>query len=106
MAIDLLRDTEYYPTMIKTFKCRSTESLFHDRSVRRFKAFEAQARRRLKILHAATSIESLGFLPGNRLHKLGKDRVGQHSISINMQWRICFIWNDGNAYEVEIVDYH
>jgi len=92
--------------MIKTFKCHDTELLFHDRSVRRFKAFEVQARRRLKILHAAPGIEVLGLLPGNRLHKLGKDRAGQYSISTNMQWRICFVWNDGNAYEVEIVDYH
>jgi len=92
--------------MIKTFKCRDSELLFLDHSVRRFKAFETQGRRRLKILHAAPSIEMLGLLPGNRLHKLGKDRAGQYSISINMQWRICFIWNDGNAYEVEIVDYH
>jgi len=92
--------------MIKHFKCRDTERLFRDQSVRRFKTFEAQARRRLKILHAATSIEVLGLLPGNRLHKPGKDRAGQHSISINMKWRICFVWNDGNAYEVGIVDYH
>jgi proteic killer suppression protein len=92
--------------MIKTFKCRDTESLFHDHPVRRFKAFEAQVRRRLKILHAATSIEALGFLPGNRLHKLSKERTGQYSISINMQWRICFVWSDSNACEVEIVDYH
>jgi len=92
--------------MIRSFKCRDTERLFHDLPVRRFKAFEAQARRRLKILHAAPSLETLGMLPGNKLHKLGGDRSGQHAISINRQWRICFVWRDGHAHDVEIVDYH
>jgi len=92
--------------VIKTFKCRDTRALFHDQSIRKFKAFEAQARRRLKILHSAPSIEVLGLLPGNRLHKLDKDRAGQYAISINKQWRICFVWCDSNAYDVEIVDYH
>jgi len=60
----------------------------------------------LRMLDAAIKIEDLRVPPGNRLHKLEGDRTGQHSISINMQYRICFKWSDGNAQEVEIVDYH
>ena len=60
----------------------------------------------LKLLDAATSLADLGNLPGNRLHALKDDRAGQHSISINLKYRICFVWKDGDAYDVEIVDYH
>ena len=61
---------------------------------------------KLMLLHAADSLDDLRNPPGNRLHDLTHDRVGQHSISINRQWRICFRFKDGNAYDVEIVDYH
>lgn len=61
---------------------------------------------KLVLLHAADVIEDLRNPPGNRLHELKGDRAGQHSISINKQWRICFRWKDGNAYDAEIVDYH
>lgn len=61
---------------------------------------------KLRMLNRAKSLDDLRNLPGNRLHKLKDDRTGQHSISINDQWRICFRWKDGNAYDVEIVDYH
>ncbi|MGB7654413.1 MAG: type II toxin-antitoxin system RelE/ParE family toxin [Novosphingobium sp.] len=61
---------------------------------------------KLMLLHAADSLEDLRNPPGNRLHELKDDRAGQHSISINRQWRICFRFKDGNAYDVEIIDYH
>jgi toxin HigB-1 len=64
------------------------------------------ARRRLLMLNAATSLMDLAVPPGNRLHALTGDRKGQYSISINDRWRICFRWKDGNAYDVEITDYH
>lgn len=62
--------------------------------------------RKLKILHNAVSLNDLRIPPGNRLETLQGDRAGQHSIRINDQWRICFVWNAGNAHQVEIVDYH
>ena len=62
--------------------------------------------RRLTLLDAAVTLDELAALPGNRLHALKDDRAGQHSISISKHWRICFVWNDGDAYDVEIVDYH
>ncbi|MGH7342029.1 MAG: type II toxin-antitoxin system RelE/ParE family toxin [Candidatus Rokuibacteriota bacterium] len=92
--------------MIRSFRCRDTEALFHDREVRRFRAFERVARRKLLLLHRAASLEDLRVPPGNRLEALKKDRTGQHSIRINDQWRLCFVWRDGDAFAVEIVDYH
>lgn len=62
--------------------------------------------RKLTMIDAATTLDDLGNSRGNRLHTLSGDRAGQHSISINMQWRICFVWKDGDAYDVEITDYH
>ena len=92
--------------MIKTFKHAEAEMLFHDVSVSRFKAIERPARRKLLYLHRAKTLQDLAVPPGNRLEALKKDRAGQHSIRINDQWRICFRWRDGDAYDVEIVDYH
>jgi len=92
--------------MIKEFSCKDTEKLFNDRRVRRFQSFERQARKRLMVLHAAPSLEALMLNPDNRFHALGGDRKGQNAISINKQWRVCFTWHEGNAYSVEIVDYH
>ena len=92
--------------MIKSFKNKDTEKLFNGIRVKKFQAFEQQARRRLKILDAAVSIESLFLLPSNRAHALGGERTNQYAIWINNQWRICFEWHDGNAENVEIVDYH
>ena len=62
--------------------------------------------RKLRMLNRATSLQDLRVPPANRLEKLSGDRVGQHSIRINDQWRVCFAWRDGDAYDVEIVDYH
>lgn len=79
--------------------------LARDQPVRRFKAIERVARRKLEMLEAAGSLNDLRVPPGNRLEALRHDRTGQHSIRINDQWRICFRWDDG-AEDVEIVDYH
>ena len=92
--------------MIRSFRCADTERLFRRESVRRFKAIERQALRKLDLLDAAADLRTLSKLPGNRLEKLKGGREGQHSIRINGQWRICFVWREGHAYEAEIVDYH
>ena len=92
--------------MIVGFKNRDTERLFNDLPVRRFGAIERQARRKLLLLDQARSLSDLRVPPGNRLERLRGDRRGQHSIRINDQWRVCFVWRDGDADEVEIADYH
>jgi proteic killer suppression protein len=85
---------------------RDTAALFQGRQVRRFAHFVASARRRLQRLDAATSLADLAAIPGNRLERLHGDRQGQHSIRINDQWRICFVWREDGPHEAEIVDYH
>lgn len=92
--------------MIHSFACRDTQALFHSSPVKRFKNIERAARRKLLQLHAATELASLRIPPGNQLEALRGDRKGQHSIRINDQWRICFVWRDDGAQQVEIVDYH
>lgn len=92
--------------MISSFRDKNAEALFNDKPVRRFKALEKIIRRKLLYLHAAKSLQDLLIPPGNMLEALKGDRVGQHSIRINDQWRICFRWHDGAAHDVEIVDYH
>lgn len=92
--------------MIKTFKCKDTEKLFNDYNVKKFKSISRIARIKLEVLNAAISLHSLKAPPGNRLEQLKGKRKGQHSIRINDQWRVCFIWNNENAFDVEIVDYH
>lgn len=92
--------------MIRSFRCRQAERLFHGERVRKFVGFERTAQRKLAILEAAHRLEDLKAPPGNRLERLAGDRIGQYSIRINDQWRLCFRWSEGNAFEVEIVDYH
>jgi proteic killer suppression protein len=92
--------------MIHSFACPDTEAIFQSRSVPRFQGIERVARRKLLQLHAATELASLKVPPGNRLEALKGGRKGQHSIRINDQWRVCFIWRNDGAYRVEIVDYH
>ena len=92
--------------VIQSFRCPDTERLFHREPVRRFKAIERSALRKLDVLDAAENIATLKVLPGNRFERLLGDRKGQCSIRINDRWRVCFRWRDGHAYEVEIVDYH
>ena len=94
---------------IQAFKCKDTESLFKGNRISRFVAFvafEAVARRKLVQLNAATTLSFLRVPPGNRLEALKGGRKGQYSIRINDQWRVCFDWTQGDAYDVEIVDYH
>ena len=92
--------------MIRSFRDARTGKLFNDLDVPGFRSFERVARRKLLYLHQAKRFEDLRVPPGNRLEALRGDRKGQYSIRINDQWRICFKWQDGHAYDVEIVDYH
>ena len=92
--------------MIKTFKCKDTKKLFNDFDVRKFRSVSKAARIKLEVLNAVESLNSLRVPPGNRLEQLKGNREGQNSIRINNQWRICFVWDKGNARQVEIVDYH
>ncbi|MFZ3191712.1 MAG: type II toxin-antitoxin system RelE/ParE family toxin [Moraxellaceae bacterium] len=92
--------------MIKSFKCADTQTLFTTGKTRKWSAIQRVAERKLAQLDAAVSIEFLRSPPGNHLEKLSGNREGQHSIRINDQWRICFVWQNDGAYNVEIVDYH
>lgn len=93
--------------MIKSFASRETRNLFEGVSGRRLPGdVQRRALRKLLAIHAAADLAEIGQMPGNRLEKLKGDRAGRHSIRVNDQWRICFVWRDGHAYEVEIVDYH
>jgi toxin HigB-1 len=92
--------------MIKTFRCKDTEALFNRQRCPRFQPIESAASRKLTMLNNAQSLQDLRVPPGNRLEELHGDRQGQHSIRINDQWRVCFVWRERDAYEVEIVDYH
>ena len=92
--------------MIKSFRSAEAKALFGDQPVVRFRAIERPARRKLLYLSQARSLQDLLVPPGNRLEALKGDRKGQHSIRINDQWRICFRWLDGHAYDIDIVDYH
>jgi toxin HigB-1 len=93
--------------MIKTFNCRETEKLFHGRfSAKLPQAIQRAAVIKLKILNAASVLETLCIPPSNNLEALHGDWEGQHSIRIDRQWRICFVWQGSDVYDVEIVDYH
>jgi proteic killer suppression protein len=92
--------------VIKSFRSKETERLHNREPARRFKAIERVALRKLRQLDAASELHDLAAPPGNRLEALHGDRKGQHSVGINDQWRICFVWRDGNAFDVEITDYH
>ncbi|MCB2217871.1 MAG: type II toxin-antitoxin system RelE/ParE family toxin [Desulfobulbaceae bacterium] len=92
--------------MIISFICKDTEKLFNDLDVKRFRGISRKARIKLEILSATVSLEGLKVPPGNRLEALKDDRKGQYSIRIDSQWHIFFKWENGYAYDVEIVDYH
>ena len=96
----------YAVLMIKTFRDKDTEALFEGGSPRAFRGVQAQAERKLQLLDSAASLDFLRSPPGNRLETLKGDRSGQWSIRINRQYRLCFVWRDGDAYDVEITDYH
>ena len=93
--------------MIQSFRDREAEKIFRGRySLKLPQDIQRTAARKLEQLNAATILETLRVPRGNRLEALSHDRKGQHSIRINDQWRVCFVWRDENAYDVEIVDYH
>ena len=93
--------------MIKTFRDKETEKIFNRYVSRKLpQNIQQLARRKLVVLDSATDLNTLRVPPGNRLEALKGDRRGQHSIRINDQWRICFKWKAGDAYDVEIADYH
>jgi proteic killer suppression protein len=93
--------------MIKSFRDKETEKLFDRRLSRNLpQTLHCIARKKLIILDAATGLDDLRIPPGNRLEALKRNRKGQHSLRINDQWRICFKWKSGDAYDVEITDYH
>ena len=91
---------------ILSFRCRDTQSLHQRRRVARFIGIEAVARRKLDQLNAVGELRDLASPPGNRLEALKKDRRGQHSIRVNDQFRVCFVWTPKGPKDVEIVDYH
>lgn len=92
--------------MIHSFKCTQTQALFEGKRATRFANFRVMAERKLQMLNCANTLTDLRVPPNNRLEALKGDRAGQYSIRINDRWRICFIWQDGYALDVEIVDYH
>ena len=93
--------------MIRSFKCKETEKIFQRTFSRKLPHdIQQVAFRKLRMLNRAVTLKDLSVPPANRLEMLGGDRSGQHSIRINDQWRICFKWHEGDAFEVEISDYH
>lgn len=93
--------------MIRSFRDRETERIFNrEPKTKLARPLQRSALRKLLLIDAAETMEDLRVPPGNRLEKLAGDREGQHSIRINERWRICFRWESGNAFDVEIVDYH
>jgi len=92
--------------VIQSFRCRHTRALFEGGNPRPFRAIRAGAERKLQLLDSAQTLDFLRSPPGNRLEALRGNRAGQHSIRINDQWRVCFVWTDGGPADVEIVDYH
>lgn len=98
---------KHYRAVIRSFANRNTQKLFNGEAVPRLPPeIREWARLRLAQLNAASTLEFMMIPPSNRLEALKGDRKGQHSVRINQQWRICFRWSDGNAFDVEITDYH
>ncbi len=92
--------------MIQSFQDKKTEEFFGGKTVKQFSAFKKAAERKLAMLDSATELRDLLAPPANRLKKLKENRAGQHSIRINDQWRICFVWKEDGPHEVQITDYH
>jgi toxin HigB-1 len=92
--------------MISNFKCPDTAAMFTGKRIARFANIETVAMRKLAMLHRAANVSDLRIPPNNRLELLKGDRAGRYSIRINDQWRVCFRFENGNAFDVEIVDYH
>lgn len=92
--------------MIRSFRDRDTRAIFDRQWAPKFEQIADVAHRKLRQIHRAVRLSDLAALPGNRLEALKGDRIGQHSIRINDQYRVCFVWRENSAYDVEIVDYH
>lgn len=92
--------------MIRSFRDKKTEALYAGKRVKEFASFRGQAERRLQMLDDATALTDLASVPGNRLEALKGNRIGQYSVRINDQWRVCFRWTNQGPTDVEIVDYH
>ena len=107
LVFDANSVSRYYISVIRSYLGRDTQAVAERHRVRRFsESLQRLAQRKLILINNSKDLNDLRVPPGNRLEALTGDRAGQHSIRINRQWRICFIWVDGDAYEVEIVDYH
>lgn len=91
---------------IRSFRCTDTQSLYDGKKPRRFRNIEAVAQRKLQMLDDAEELRDLASPPGNRLEALSGNRAGQHSIRVNDQWRMCFVWTAAGPENIEIVDYH
>jgi proteic killer suppression protein len=92
--------------VIRSFRGKEAQALFNGERVRRFQSIARVAQRKLMQLQGAREVHDLSIFPGNHLEALTRDRKGQHSIRINDQYRICFVWRDGDTYDVEVADYH
>ncbi len=107
ITLDKINVRRYYSLVIRSFADKETEQLFLRQFSRKLSPeIQRAARLKLEILDAAEVLQDLRIPPSNHLEKLSDDRANQYSIRINKQWRICFEWRDGHAYQVEIVDYH
>jgi toxin HigB-1 len=107
ITLGVINERCYALCMIKSFKSEEAEKIFRGQFSRKLpQDIQRVAARKLEQLHAATMLDTLRVPPGNRLEALTHDRQGQHSIRVNDQWRICFVWRNGDAYDVEIVDDH
>jgi proteic killer suppression protein len=104
--LDIVCTAYYAGQVIRRFRCSETEKVFRGGRSRKFGNLANMIERKLNLLDAANDLTDLRLLPGNRLEALKGDRAGQHSIRVNDRWRVCFVWKDGNAYDVEVVDYH
>ena len=107
MAFDVIIASRYYGGMIRSFRDRDSERVFRRERVGKFGLpLQRASLRKLLLLDAAESLDDLRVPPANHLEKMAGDREGQYSIRINDQWRLCFRWEEGSAYDVEIIDYH
>ena len=107
VALDAISVEYHYRRVVQSYKDSDTEAVANRERCRKFPPdIQRRAQAKLMILNNAKDLNDLRLPPGNRLEALAGDRKGQHSIRINDQWRICFSWQQGNAYQVEIVDYH